>query len=323
MGERENKPIQHGNADIQHRRADVRSWRVYDATVARISRFHQWILRHRVLSAVYAFITRLFHDNIVGIAAQTAFFLLLAIFPIVMLAASWLSQLPLDFDASALGTVLPQSVVGILMPVIENAPSSAGFTVTQIVLAVWSASAGIWALMRGICISHTGSLPNFFKGRLISMLLMVGFMLMIALSIAVWVFGHDTVAIIAGTDWIASDLTVRVARYAFTLPLLFLFVLIVYMATPGFEVKKRHMVFGAMFAAGGWTLVSLGFEKYMTSFSNYSVLYGGVGAFIGLAVWLMVICFVILLGAELNALIVEISAFRREHRQRHVDSSDS
>lgn len=320
MGEHENKPIRREDT---HRRADARNWKVYDATVARISRFQQWILKHRVLSAIYAFVTRLFHDNIVGIAAQTAFFLLLAIFPIVMLAASWLSQLPLNFDASALGAVLPQSVVEILMPVIENAPSSAGFTVVQIVLAVWSASAGIWALMRGICISHTGSLPNFFKGRLISMLLMVGFMLMLALSIAVWVFGHDIVAIIAGPDWIASDLTVRVARYAFTLPLLFLFVLIVYMATPGFEVKKRHMVFGAMFAAGGWTLVSWGFEKYMTSFSSYSVLYGGVGAFIGLAVWLMVICFVILLGAELNALIVEISSFHRERKRRSTDVGDS
>lgn len=320
MGEHENKPIR--RSENTHRRADVRNWKVYDATVARISRFQQWILKHRVLSAIYAFVTRLFHDNIVGIAAQTAFFLLLAIFPIVMLVATWLSQLPLNFDASALGTVLPQSVVEILMPVIENAPSSAGFTVIQIVLAVWSASAGIWALMRGICISHTGSLPNFFKGRLISMLLMVGFMLMLALSIAVWVFGHDIVALVAGSDWIASDLTVRVARYAFTLPLLFLFVLIVYMATPGFEVKKRHMVFGALFAASGWTLVSWGFEKYMTAFSNYSVLYGGVGAFIGLAVWLMVICFVILLGAELNALIVEISSFHRERKLRSADSSD-
>lgn len=266
----------------------------------------------KILGAIYGFFHRLFQDNIVGLAAQTAFFLLLAIFPILMLCAGWMSRLPLDFDAGVLSTIFPDSVVDTILSVIENAPDSMGVTVIQIVLAIWSASSGIWALMRGICISHTGRMPNFFKGRFLSMLLMVGFVAMLALSMTVWVFGHEVVVLIGGGAWTEGENAVTIARYAFTLPLLFLFVLTVYAATPGFEIKKRNMALGAAFAAVGWTFISWAFEVYMEAFTNYSVLYGGVGAFLGLAVWLLAISFVILLGAELNALIVEVSAARRE-----------
>lgn len=283
---------------------------LYDSGRNRVER---WMMRHRILGAIYGFTRRLFRDNIVGLAAQTAFFLLLAIFPILLVCAGWVSRLNLNFDAGILSAIFPESVVGTIMPILENPPDSMGFTVVQLVLAVWSASSGIWALMRGICISHTGRSPSFFKGRLLSMLLMVGFVVMLALSMTVWVFGHETALLVSGGRLHESETAVTIARYAFTLPLLFLFVLIVYAATPGFEVKKRNMVLGAMFAAVGWTLVSWVFEIYIESFSSYSVLYGGVGAFLGLAVWLLAISFVILLGAELNALLVEVAAARRHN----------
>lgn len=286
-------------------------------------RIGAWLMRHRILGAIYGFIHRMFADNIIGIAAQTAFFLLLAIFPILLLGASWISRIPLAFDTGVLSAIFPPSVAETLLPVIENAPDSTGFTVIQIVISVWSASAGIWALMRGICISHTGRLPNFFKGRLISMVLMVGFIVMLALSIIVWVFGHDVISYFGGAGWDESETAVTIARYAFTLPLLFLFVLVVYAATPGFEARPRNMVIGAALAAGSWTLVSWVFEQYMTIFANYSALYGGVGAFIGLAVWLMAISFVILLGAEVNAFIAEVSAARRAKRFTETENTDN
>ena len=159
---------------------------VYDSELAR---FEMWLGKKRILGNVYRFVMRLLKDNLIGISAQTAFFLLLSLFPILMLAAGWLSRTPFSFDSEQLSAVFPPSVAETLAEIIDRAPRSTGYTVMQILLSVWSASAGIWALMRGICISYTGRLPNFFKGRLISMLLMVGFLAMIVLSISVWVFG--------------------------------------------------------------------------------------------------------------------------------------
>ncbi len=275
-----------------------------------IERLDTWLLGHRRAREVFGFVFRVLRDNLIGTAAQTAFFLLLAIFPILMLVAGWLSRMPFAFDTGLLSAIFPESVASTLQEVMEHAPSSTGYTVVQIALSVWSASAGIWALMRGICISHTGRTPNYFKGRIISVLLMVGFVAMIALSLVVWVFGRDIVSYIAGGDWQSGDVVVSVARYAFTLPLLFLFVLVMYAATPGFRLEMRQTAIGAAIAAVSWTLVSRGFEAYMSTFSRYSALYGGVGAFLGLAVWLLVVCFVIMFGAEVNAYIAETAALR-------------
>ena len=50
----------------------------------------------------------------------------------------------------------------------------------------------------------------------------------------------------------------------------------------------------------------------MRYFSRYTTLYGSVGAFLGLALWLFIISIVIPFGAEVNALIIAFTNKRKE-----------
>ncbi len=72
------------------------------------------------------------------------------------------------------------------------------------------------------------------------------------------------------------------------------------------------MIVGALVAAIGWTVASWGFEVYMRYFSRYTALYGGVGVFLGLAVWLFISSIVILLGAEVNAILIAFSKHKKK-----------
>jgi membrane protein len=60
---------------------------------------------------------------------------------------------------------------------------------------------------------------------------------------------------------------------------------------------------GAVLATGMWFPVTLIFGWYLQHYADYSIIYGQLGAGIALLVWMYMISFVILMGAEFNAML--------------------
>ena len=63
------------------------------------------------------------------------------------------------------------------------------------------------------------------------------------------------------------------------------------------------MVVGAALAVVLWAICSVGFSFYLANFANYGVTYGSLGATVGLLFYLYLSASVVLLGAEVNAVI--------------------
>ena len=264
------------------------------------------------IRTVYAFIASVVANNIVGIAAQIAFFLLISLFPLVLTVVSLLARLNIEMHPELFDGVFPLQVVSVINSVIENGRVSTTFTIVTGALTLWSASAGVWAMMRGICLSYTHRVPNWLRGRFRAVFVTVLFMAMIVLTLGLWVFG-ETVIAWAQRFVILDEWLMTLPRYVFTLSLLFLFLVLIYRTSPGFNGKMRQTVPGAAFCAVCWALVSHLYEIYLTMFKDYAALYGGVGAFVGLAVWLLLISLLVLIGAELNAALED--AHRRHAKK--------
>ncbi len=58
---------------------------------------------------------------------------------------------------------------------------------------------------------------------------------------------------------------------------------------------------GAVLTGGGWTLATLGFGSYVSSFGHYNATYGSLGAVIVVLTWFYLSSFLLLVGAELNS----------------------
>jgi membrane protein len=65
----------------------------------------------------------------------------------------------------------------------------------------------------------------------------------------------------------------------------------------------KQVVPGSLLATVAWFLATLGFGWYLTRYADYSVVYGSFGAGVATLVWLYMVCFTILVGAEFNALV--------------------
>ena len=79
---------------------------------------------------------------------------------------------------------------------------------------------------------------------------------------------------------------------------------IVYYAAPNVEVPRFQFISpGAVVGVLTWIVASAAFFFYVSNFSSYSATYGAFAAVVILLVWLWLTNQVLLLGAELNAVI--------------------
>ena len=79
---------------------------------------------------------------------------------------------------------------------------------------------------------------------------------------------------------------------------------IVYYAAPNVEVPRFQFITpGAVIGVVAWIVASAGFFFYVSNFSSYSATYGAFAGVVILLVWLWLTNVVLLLGAELNAVI--------------------
>lgn len=63
-----------------------------------------------------------------------------------------------------------------------------------------------------------------------------------------------------------------------------------------------------MLAVVVWIVASLGFAYYVKTFADYNAMYGSIGAIIVLLLYFYISAAVLLLGAEMNAVIEHMSS---------------
>jgi membrane protein len=70
------------------------------------------------------------------------------------------------------------------------------------------------------------------------------------------------------------------------------------------RTQRWHSVLaGSALASGLWFSATIGFGWYVRHFAQYSLYYGSLAAAIVLLVWLWIISFIVMVGAEFNALL--------------------
>lgn len=231
---------------------------------------------------VWNFIIHIFDDDIIGIAAQTAFFLLLAIFPLALFATSFISRFQGSAPYWATG-IIPDELFALL----EGAQLPEFKSPWLFAMSAWSASAGVWALMRGISRAYTGKPLTSPGARLMAIVYTIGFAAVLAITLTLLVFGQWFTLVGSASA-------------------IFLLLFALYKWAPGSTATPVRAVWTAALATIGWLAVSRVFEIYLLYFANYTVLYGSIGAFVGLALWVFLISVVVVLGAQLSAYMPKV-----------------
>jgi membrane protein len=249
-------------------------------------------------------------DNISMIAAGVAFYGLLAIFPAITAFVSiWglvADPAQVEQQFAAVEGIVPADAWALLNEQLRSVASSSSASLgwgiaLGILVALWSAGAGVRALISALNIAYDedekrGFIKLYAVGFLLTVCLIGGAVLALIVIVAVPValqflpLGGLSSTLISVLTWL-----VMAAIVVFGLGVLYGY------GPSRSRAQLRWITWGAIAAAILWLLASLLFQVYVANFANYTATYGSLGAVIALLMWLWVSAFVVLLGAELNA----------------------
>lgn len=240
------------------------------------------------------------------ISAGVAFFGFLAIFPAaaVVIALWGAVQDPavIESQLDLLVPVLPPDALSLIRTqvhaLMEVSAAPLGWaTLLSTAFALWSARAGVAALIRGLNAVHR--LPNRAGGHhqlqaLILTLALIG----LALSaMLVTVVAPLALAFLPGDDTVF----LHNANLALGVVLVVASVAIAYRFGPNHRSPPPLFTPGLWVAVLLWALSARGFMLYLANFPSYNKVYGTIGAVAILLVWLYASAYAVLLGAAVDA----------------------
>jgi membrane protein len=253
---------------------------------------------------------RIREHNLTLVAAGVAFYAFLAFVPalVALISVYGLVSNPSDVTRQVqdIASALPKEVQDFLvfqLTSIVNA-NRAGVSITlaiAIVIAFWSASGGMAALITGIHVAHEHEEPkSFITKRSKALLLTVG-------AVVFLVF---VIFVIAGLPSVLSNAGLgtpgRVAFGIVRWPLLAAVMVVGIGLLYKFSLKEHPTTWlgvvttGSIVATVGWLVVSAFFAVYTANFSSYSKTYGTLASIVVVLLWLWLSSLFILIGAEVD-----------------------
>ncbi|MCM3789086.1 YihY/virulence factor BrkB family protein [Domibacillus indicus] len=248
-------------------------------------------------------------SDVPGVAAQMAYFFLLALFPLLIFTVTLLGYLPIDPTEvfNIIKDFAPSDSLSLVQDTLQEVTSNqnGGLLSVGILGTIWSASNAMNAVIKGLNYAYdVKETRPFYKARGMSILLTFAFIFVIAVMLILQVFGQQIGELAfeflgMGDEFLALWTWIR-----FLLPPVVLFLVFagLYYLAPNLKVKYITVMPGAIFATIGWIITSLGFSFYVNNFGNYSATYGSIGGVIILMIWLYLSAMIILVGGEINAL---------------------
>ena len=245
-------------------------------------------------------------------AANTGYFLILSLFPALVLIISILSYTTLDVHnlLGFLEGLIPAALLPEAEFLIFNTYEKTTKTVVGIsaVTALWSSSRGIYGLITGLnAVYRVPENRNYFQVRLISMAYTFLFLLVLILTLVLHVFGTGLLQFLSESSlpflrFLTGIVDLRFFLLVFLQTALFT---AMFTALPNRKNSVGDSLPGAFLASIGWLIFSHLFSVYVEHSPTYGNIYGSVYAVALSMLWLYCCISIVFYGGVLNRMLME------------------
>lgn len=267
------------------------------------------------------FLTQLKDDNVNAYAGSCAFFIFLSLIPIVILILAILPYTPVTQNdlINFCADIFPESMIESLIKIIEEVyEKSVGVISVSAIAAFWSAGKGVNSLVYGL-----NSIDNYLEKRntlwirISSCIYTILFITSIVLILIIMVYGGIAVDIIVGYFPKLANLLelFMVLRTIIMIVFMTIIFMLIYAFLPCKRHRFLHQIPGAMFTACAWTIFSYFFFLYIDNTNAFSM-YGSLTMIVILLIWLYVLMYLVLFGANINRYI---SPFVNAYERKNLD----
>jgi membrane protein len=258
-----------------------------------------------------AFLRALEHDQY-SVAKGAAYSAILTVFPFVLLIASILTishstRAFIREITYAISGILPQGIAPSVLTFFEGRkPAPIRMIITTSLITLWTGSGVMVSWMDGFRRAYEmPKIWNALAERMVSFLLLLLAGLPMAFASFLLAFGSQI------EQWLGLHANQEIGVY-----LLATWTVVRWLIACGSGVAVIALIYhhglprtqpwhrvvpGSILATGLWIVSTTIFGFYLRHYADYRVIYGSVGTAIALLVWLFIISYIILIGAEFNA----------------------
>lgn len=244
-------------------------------------------------------------------SAAGAYYIFMSLVPMIMLVCSILQYTPLTEDVvlSLLSGYIPDSLYVIVRRIVTGVYNGGNVALTvSLLLTVWTASASMKALMRGMdSVYEVERNENYIVFSVRACIYMLILLAMLILSFFVLVYGGRILDLLYTyipssrlVDFIFG--VVRYLRYIVTMAVLAGFFVLLYRWMPAARGRYRHQWAGAVFSAITWVVFSSLFSAYISVSGKFGA-YGYIGTIMVAMIWMFYCLYFLLLGGYINRYI--------------------
>jgi membrane protein len=256
------------------------------------------------------FFSSIGRNHTFDLAAQLAYWSLLALFPFAIFLLTVIGYLPLagiDQEVmAAVYRVMPGEAAQLFDHTLHEVVGRQRglLLVIALVGGLWSASGGVSALIAALNRAYeVKETRKFWKVKLEALAITLVGVVLSVVAVAAMMIGPEIVFKISSWFGLGGAFNVVWGYLRWPLMVFSLMILlaVIYWALPNVKHKFRLLSPGSVLAVLAWVLVSMGFNAYVSHFNSYAKTYGTLGAVIVLMTWLYMSGLLVILGGEVNA----------------------
>ena len=244
-------------------------------------------------------------------AANASYFLVLSVFPSLLLILGLLRYTSLKVDdlMGLLDGLLPEVLLPPVERLIHNVyENSSGAVVSiSVITALWSASRGIYGLITGLnSIYDVSEDRSYLYTRSISVFYTFLFLIVLLMTLLLYVFGQTILDLLppANSPFLQFLGEIIDSRFIFLLIVQTILFTGVFVILPNGRNKLLESLPGALLSSMGWLVFSHLYSIYVEHFNSYANLYGSVYAVALSLLWLYFCMYIVFCGGVLNRFLV-------------------
>jgi len=249
-------------------------------------------------------------DEVLPLAFELSHRLLLALFPFIIFLMSLVGFLNLNYSdvMYILEDLFPYDMMEIVSGFVYDVVYTrrTGLLSTSLIIAIYSASSGFKAIIRGLNRAYnTRETRKFVHAWLIRASLVFVLAFAIISSILLLVFGdalYDLFLNRFGYNQFAA-LAFGLAGDLMLLAVLLFTIVFIYKFGSCKQLTICQVLPGALVTLIVWIAASQIFNIYISNFGALSLVYGSIAGVFVTMIWVNIISVIILVGAEINSLL--------------------
>lgn len=254
-------------------------------------------------------------NDFYGMASEMGFMMVIGIFPFMLFLTAvfgWLGNKAMMTPILRfLNTFMPEQVMNLITSVLNEAMifshgrliAIIGFCIT-VILSTNAIAVVLKGLNRAYKVEETRS---FIYTRILSLIMVFVDTMVMFLSINLIIFGKTIINLLVNHFYMSDKLALILLtlRWPVAFAALFFMAFISYYILPDLRgnerFKRKSAIPGTWFFTTFWLVGSWGFSIYVNNLKTYNMVYGTIGAFAVLMVWLYYTSLLILIGGEINS----------------------